>query len=76
MFRKYSVVIVVSVLLLFQFSVKISIKNSILFWRYFSVHILYARQRKSLNTPIAICGAMFGFICTFVIDVISKILKS
>ena len=33
------------------------------------VHILYARERKPFNTPIAICGAMFefGFICTFFI---------
>ena len=55
-----------------SFSVKMSIKNFISLWRYFSVHILYARERKPLNTPIAICVAIFefGFMCTFVIDVL------
>ena len=78
MFRKYSVAMLVSGFLLCPFYVKISIKKSISLWRYFSVHILYALERKPLNTPIAICGAMFdfGFICTFVIDVFRKILKS
>ena len=77
MLRKYSVAMLVSVFLLCLFSVKISIKKSILLWRYFSVHILHARDSKPLNTTIAICGAMleFGFICTFVIDVYRKILK-
>ena len=36
------------------------IKKSVSLWRCFSVHILYARERKHLNTPIAICGAMFA----------------
>ena len=78
MFRQYSVAMLVSVFLLCPFSVKMSIKKSISLWMCFSVHILYARERKLWNTPIAICGAMFefGFICTFVIDVFRKILKS
>ena len=35
------------------------------------MHILYACERKPLNTPIVLYGAIFefGFICTFVIDV-------
>ena len=65
----------VSVFLLCPFSVKVSIKKSTSLWRCFSVHIVYARERKPLNTPIAICGAMFefGFICTFVINFIRVI---
>ena len=60
----------VSVFMLCPFSVKMSIKILSL-WRWFSVHILYARERNPLNNPIAICGAMFefSFICAFVIDV-------
>ena len=78
MFRKYSVAMLVSVFPLCPFSVKMSSKNSISLWRCFSVHILYAHERKLLNTAIAICGAMFefGFICKFVIDVFRKILRS
>ena len=74
MFRKYSVAMLVSVFLLCPFSVKMSIKTSISHCRYFSVHILYARERKPLNTPITLCGAMFkfDFICTFVIDVFER----
>ena len=43
-----------------------SIKKIFLLRRYFSVHILYAREKQPLNTPIAICGAMSDicFICT------------
>ena len=54
-----------------------SIKKPISLWRYFSVYILFARERKPLNAPIAIFGAMFefGFAHTFVIDVFRKILK-
>ena len=37
------------------------IKRFISLWTCFSVHILYAHERKPLNTPIAICGAMFEF---------------
>ena len=72
MFLTYSVAMLVSLLLLCVFSVKISMKKSLSLWRYFSVHILYARERKPLNTIIAICGAIFefGFMCTFVIDVL------
>ena len=72
MFLTYSVAMLVSLLLLCPFSVKISMKKSISLWRYFSVHILYARERKPLNTPIEICVAIFefGFMCTFVIDVL------
>ena len=75
----------VSVFLLRPFSVKMSIKKSVLPLRYFSVHIFYGHGRKPFNTPIVICGALFGFgyilfgfgyICTFVIDVFRKILKS
>ena len=67
MFRKYYVAILVIVFLLCPFSVKISIKKSISLWRSFSVHLLYSLERKPLNTPIAICSAMFpfSFICTF-----------
>ena len=67
MFRKYSVAMLVSVLLLCPYSVKMSIKKFISLWRCFSVHILYARERKPLDTLIAICVAMFefGFICTY-----------
>ena len=55
-----------------------SIKKSISLWRHFLVYILYAYERKHLNTPIVICGAMFefGLICTFVIDVFQRIFKS
>ena len=56
MFRKYSVAMVVSGFLLCPFFVKMSIKKSIWLWRCFSVHILYVRETKPLNTPIAICG--------------------
>ena len=68
----------VSAFLLCPFSVKVSIKKSALLWRCFSVHILYASERKPLNSPIAICGAMFefGFICIFVINFFREILKS
>ena len=39
---------------------------------------MYTRERKPSNAPIAICGGIFefGFICTFVVDVLRKILKS
>ena len=40
--------ITVSVFLLCPFSVKMSIKKSISLWTYFSVSILYARERKPL----------------------------
>ena len=78
MFREYYVAMLVSVFMLCTFSVKMSIKKSISLLRYFSVHILYPRERKPLNTPIVACGAMFqfDFIGTFVIDVFRKILKS
>ena len=59
MFRKYSVAMLMSVFLLYSFSVKFSIKKSISPWRCFSVHILYARERKPLNSPNVICSAMF-----------------
>ena len=76
MFLKYAAAMLVSVPLLCQFSVKMSFEKSISLWRYVSVHIFYARERKPLNTPTAICGAIFefGFICTFA-DVFLKLLK-
>ena len=42
------------------------------------MHILYARERKSLNALIVVCGAIFDFrfICTFVINIFQKIVKS
>ena len=78
MFRKYSVAMLVSLCLSCPFSVKMVIRISISFWRYFSVHILYARERKSLNAPIVVCGAIFdfGFICIFVINIFQKFVKS
>ena len=68
MFRKYSVAMLVSVFLLCLFSVRMSIKKS----------VLYARERKPFNSLIATFGAIFefGFVCTFVIDVLRMSLKS
>ena len=68
----------VNVFLSHPFSVKISIKKSSSLWRYFSVEVLFAPERKPLNTPIAVCIAIFElvFVCTFVTDVFQKILKS
>ena len=68
MFRKYSVAMLFSVFLLCLFSVRISVKKS----------VLYARERKPFNSLIATYGAIFGFgfICTFVIDVLRNNLKS
>ena len=78
MFCKYSVAMLVSVFLLCPYSVKMSIKKFISLWRCFSIHTLRARERRFLDTPIAVCGAIFelGFICTFFIYVFQKILKS
>ena len=67
MFRKYSVAMLVSVFLFYPFSFKMSIKKSISLWRYFSVHILYACERKPLSTPIATCGTMWYLCFTRVI---------
>ena len=41
------------------------------------MHILYARERKLLNTPIVICGAIFEFGCiyAFVIGVFQTSLE-
>ena len=68
MFRNYSVAMLVSVFLLCLFSVRISIKKS----------VLYARERKPFISLIAAYGTIFefGFICTFVIDVLRMSLKS
>ena len=75
MYCKYSVAMLVC--FCYVYSLKMSIKKPISLWRYFSVYILFVRERKPLNAPIAICGAMFefGFAHTFVIDVFRKILK-
>ena len=67
MFHKYSVAMLVSVFLFYPFSFKMSIKKSISLWRYFSVHILYACERKPLSTPIATCGTMWYLCFTRVI---------
>ena len=42
------------------------------------MHILYTREKKPLNTPTVIYGAIFeySFIFTFVTDAFQKILKS
>lgn len=39
---------------------------------------MLVKEKKPLNTPIAVCGAIleFDFICTFVIDNFSKIPRS
>ena len=49
MFHKYSVAILVSVFLLRPFSVKMSIKKHISLWRYFSVHMVYAHEKKTFE---------------------------
>ena len=52
MFCKYSVAMLVTVFLLFPFSVKTSIKKSISLWRCFSVHVLYADEKNLWILPL------------------------
>ena len=78
MFLKCSVTILFRVPLLCPFSAIMSIEDSVLLWRYFSVGILYSRTRKPLNTPTDTCGAIieFGCTCIFVNNAFRKVLKS
>ena len=59
----------------FEILIDSCMKVSLIDKKLLSVNIC---ERKPLSTPIVICGAIFesGFICTFVIDVSRKILKS